>query len=108
MDRYEGPARLEWWANDSICLDKFEIDITVTVDASGAWHTSGRHSTVLDTTGRKGWNFLMGMDPHFSLAFAGEDRGTVMVRVDEAKDGVLTLSEAPDWDGSGSIRFDID
>ena len=50
----------------------------------------------LDTTQREGWDFLMEMDPHFSVAFPGEDRGGITVRVVEAKDGALTLMEAPD------------
>lgn len=107
MDRYVGSARLEWRANQSTCLDEYEIDITVTVDAAGAWQASGRHSIALDTTQREGWDFLMAMDPHFSLAFPGEDRGSLMVRVDEAKDGALILTEAQDWDGSVSITFDL-
>ncbi|MYW02515.1 hypothetical protein [Streptomyces sp. SID3343] len=107
MDRFVGSARLEWWAHQSTCLGEYEIDITVTVDAAGAWHASGRHSIALDTTEREGWEFLIGMDPHFSLAFPGEDRGGLMVRVDEARDGALTLTEAQDWDGSVSVTFGL-
>jgi hypothetical protein len=107
MDRYEGPARLEWWANHSIYLDMYDIDLTVTVDDAGTWRSFGRHTTEFDKARREGWDFLMGMDPYFSLAFSGEDRGTLMVRVDEAEGGLLTLSEAPDWTGSVSVDFGI-
>jgi hypothetical protein len=107
MDLYAGPARLEWWANQSTCLDEYEIDMTVTVDASGAWHASGRHCIVLDPTRREGWDFLMGMDPHFSLALPGEDRGSLVVRVDEAEDGAFVLTESQGWDGSVGISFDL-
>jgi hypothetical protein len=30
-----------------------------------------------------------------------------MVRVVEAGDGTLTLTEAPDWDGSANVTFDL-
>ncbi|MER7577777.1 hypothetical protein [Streptomyces sp. NPDC126514] len=107
MDRFVGRGRLEWWANHSTCLEMYAIDITVTVDAVGKWQATGRHASALDTTQREGWDFLMEMDPHFSIAFPGEDRGWITVRVVEAKDGTLTLMEAPDWDGSVSVTFDL-
>lgn len=107
MDRCVGRVRLEWWANQSVCLDMYDIDVTVTVDAAGEWRATGRHASALDTTQREGWDFLMEMDPHFSVAFPGEDRGGMMVRVVEAEDGALTLMEAPDWNGSVSVTFDL-
>ncbi|TXS15795.1 hypothetical protein EAO70_15540 [Streptomyces sp. adm13(2018)] len=107
MDRFTGQARLEWWANHATCLGEYDIDITVTVGAVGQWQATGRHANGLDTVQREGWYFLMEMDPHFSLAFPGEDRGGIMVRVVEAGDGTLVLTEAPDWDGSGNITFDL-
>ncbi|MEJ8640503.1 hypothetical protein WKI68_01780 [Streptomyces sp. MS1.HAVA.3] len=102
-----GQARLEWWANHSICLEMYDIDITVTVDAVGKLRATGRHANALDTTQREGWDFLMEMDPHFSIAFPGEDRGGIMVRVVEAENGTLSLTEAPDWDGSANGSFDL-
>ncbi|MFF7929282.1 hypothetical protein ACFZDP_51120 [Streptomyces mirabilis] len=107
MDRFVGQGRLEWWANHSTCLEMYYIDITVAVDAVGQWRATGRHANALDTTQREGWDFLMEMDPHFSIAFPGEDRGEIMVRVVEAGDGTLTLTEAPDWDGSANVTFDL-
>ncbi|MFE4304983.1 hypothetical protein ACFRR6_02810 [Streptomyces sp. NPDC056891] len=85
----------------------YDIDITVAVDAVGQWRATGRHSNALDTTQREGWDFLMEMDPHFSIALPGEDRGGVMVRVVEAGDGTLTLTEASDCDGSENVTFDL-
>ncbi|MFF9473900.1 hypothetical protein ACF1E9_14945 [Streptomyces roseolus] len=107
MDRFVGQGRLEWWANQSTCLEMYDIDITVAVDAIGQWRATGRHANALDTIQHGGWDFLMEMDPHFSTAFPGEDRGGIMVRVVEAGDGTLTLTEAPDWDGSGNVTFDL-
>ncbi|MER5599527.1 hypothetical protein [Streptomyces sp. NPDC002265] len=96
MDRFAGQARLEWWANHATFLEKYDIDVTVTVDTVGAWRATGRHSNALDTTRREGWDFLMEMDPHFSLVFPGEDDGGILVRVFEEEDGTLTLTEASD------------
>ncbi|MER7833379.1 hypothetical protein [Streptomyces sp. NPDC095602] len=107
MDRFVGHGRLEWWANQSTCLEMYDIDITVTVDAVGKWRATGRQANALDATQREGWDFLMETDPHFSLAFPGEDRGGITVRVVEAEDGTLTLVEAPDRDGSVSVTFDL-
>ncbi|MGW6952288.1 hypothetical protein [Streptomyces xanthophaeus] len=109
MDRFVGQARLEWWANPSTCLGTYEIDITVTVavDAVGTLRATGRHAKSLDTTEREGWDFLMELDPHFSLAFPGEDRGGITVRVVEAENGTFSLAEAPDQDGSGGVTFDL-
>ncbi|MFI7359046.1 hypothetical protein ACIBTP_34600 [Streptomyces avidinii] len=107
MDRFVGQARLEWWANQSTCLEMYDIDITVTVDAVGELQATGPHANVLDTTQREGWDFLMEMDPHFSIAFPGEDRGGIMVRVVEAENGTLSLTEAPDGDGSANGTFGL-
>ncbi|MFC9595311.1 hypothetical protein ACFTUC_36635 [Streptomyces sp. NPDC056944] len=107
MDRFAGQARLEWWANHATCLGEYDIDITATVDVVGQWQATGRHANALDTIQRDGWAFLMEMDPHFSIAFPGEDRGGIMVLVVEAGDGTLRLTEASDWDGSGNVTFDL-
>ncbi|MFJ9344873.1 hypothetical protein ACIRP0_37185 [Streptomyces sp. NPDC101733] len=107
MDRLVGQARLEWWANHATCLQAYGIDIAVTLDAVGTWRATGRHANVLDTTQREGWDFLMEMDPHFSVVFPGEDNSGILVRVVEAEDGTLTLMEVPNGDGSVDITFDL-
>ncbi|MBK3541609.1 hypothetical protein [Streptomyces sp. MBT60] len=107
MDRFVGQSRLEWWANRSTCLGTYDIAITVTVDADGEWRATGRQATALDASERESWDFLLEMDPHFSLAFPEEDCGGITVRVVEADDGTLTLVKAPAWGGSGSVTFDL-
>ncbi|MFI6153241.1 hypothetical protein ACIBCA_11145 [Kitasatospora sp. NPDC051170] len=107
MDRFVGPARLEWWANRSTCFGVYGIEIDVAVDGGGQWRAVGRHVDALDAGRREGWEFLMAMDPHFSLAFPGEERGGIVVRVVEAGNGSLTFTEAPDWDGSVNVAFDV-
>ncbi|MFE7097340.1 hypothetical protein [Streptomyces erythrochromogenes] len=106
MDGFAGRARLEWWANASACLEKYDIDIAVTVDADGTWWATARHASALDTARREGWDFLMAMDPSFSVVFPGKDKGGNVVRVFEAEDGTLTLTEAPDGHGSPGITLD--
>jgi hypothetical protein len=91
-----------------MCLGMYDIDVTVTVDSVDTWLATGRHTVAFDSTEREGWDFLMEMDPHFSVAFPGEDRGGIMARVVEAEDGTLTLTEAPDWDGSVNVTFRLD
>ncbi|MFE6847343.1 hypothetical protein [Streptomyces sp. NPDC057686] len=107
MDRFAGQARLEWWANHATCLEKYDIDITVDADAVGTWRATGRHANALGTTQREGWDFLMEMDPYFSIVIPGEDNGGILVRVFEAEDGTLKLTEAPDGDGSVNITLDL-
>ncbi|MEU9182957.1 hypothetical protein AB0C90_40560 [Streptomyces sp. NPDC048550] len=96
MDRFVGQARLEWWANHETCLEEYGIDLTVAVDAGGTWRATGRHANALDTTQREGWDFLMEMDPYFSVVFPGKDSPGIFVRVVGAEDGTLTLTEVPD------------
>ncbi|MFC8494127.1 hypothetical protein ACFUJU_25720 [Streptomyces sp. NPDC057235] len=94
-----GRARLEWWANQAICLEAYTIDITDTVGAAGTagtWQATGRHAPALHDTQREGWVFLMEMDPYFSIVFPGEDRSGILVRVLEAEDATLTLIEVPE------------
>ncbi|MET8976795.1 hypothetical protein ABZX85_14370 [Streptomyces sp. NPDC004539] len=106
MDGFTGRARLEWWANRSTCLEEYGIGITVAVDAAGTWRATGRHADVLDTDRRDGWNFLMEMDPRFSLVFPGGEDSGMSVRVFEAQDGTLTFVEASNEDDAADITFD--
>ncbi|MGA5499047.1 hypothetical protein ACPCSP_32485 [Streptomyces cinereoruber] len=99
MDRFVGRARLEWWANQAMCLETYTIDITATTGTAGtagAWQATGRHTPVLDSTQREGWDFLMEMDPYFSVVFPSKDSSGIFVRVLEAEDATLTLIEVPE------------
>lgn len=99
MGGFVGQARLEWWANHVTCLEKYDIDLIVIVDAVGTWRASGRHASALDAAQREGWDFLMEMDPYFSVVFPGEGQGGILVSVVEAEDGTLMLTEASDGNG---------
>ncbi|MFC7931801.1 hypothetical protein [Streptomyces cinereoruber] len=99
MDRFVGRARLEWWANQAVCLETYTIDITDTTGTAGtagAWQATGRHASVLGGTQREGWDFLMEMDPYFFVVFPSKDGRGIFVRVLEAEDAALTLIEVPE------------
>jgi hypothetical protein len=93
MDRYEGPARLEWWANRSTCLGSAEVELSVTTDACG-WHASAAFAWQLDSDEREGRSFLMALDPHFTLRLLKDEGATIEVGVEEEPDGRLTLTAA--------------
>ena len=75
MDRYEGPARLEWWANRGTCLGSAEVALSVSVDAS-TWHASATFAQPLNGEDREGWSFLMDVDPYFTLRLLEDDSGS--------------------------------
>ncbi|MFI8404962.1 hypothetical protein ACIGG5_32565 [Streptomyces sp. NPDC085463] len=110
MDRFTGRARLEWWANQAICLEAYTIDITDTADTTGTagtWQATGRHAPALDSTQREGWGFLMEMDPYFSIVFPGKHSSGILVRVLEAEDSTLTLIEVPEGGWSDEQHPDL-
>ena len=92
MDRYAGPARLEWWANRHTCLGAVEVNLEVTVDAAG-WHASARFAAPLVDEELEGWSFLMLLDPCFTLRLLEDDQATIDVRVEQAQlDAPLVLT----------------
>lgn len=91
MDRYDGPARLEWWANRSTCLYSAEVSLAVIVE-DGTWHACAELTAPLTGEDREGWLFLARLSPCFTLAFPGEQTARVEVLVQEAGDGRLTLT----------------
>lgn len=93
MDSYEGPARLEWWANRSTCLGSAEVELSVTADDCG-WHTSAAFAWQLDSDELEGWSFLMALDPHFTLRLLEDRSATIEVGVEEKPDGRLKLTAA--------------
>lgn len=93
MDRYEGAARLEWWANRHFCLGSFDVCVMVLHDDSG-WHASAVFVSPLSEADRECWDFLMKLSPYFTLRFKGDDQAAIDVRVDESEDGALAMSAA--------------
>lgn len=91
MDRYEGPARLEWWANSSTCLGYKEIDLSVQVEGVD-WRAGAAYRELPKATDREAWSWLLELSPYVELVLPGPDRAHIEVRVEEAADGHVTLS----------------
>ncbi|MCU7727060.1 hypothetical protein ODJ79_25310 [Actinoplanes sp. KI2] len=82
MDRFEGPCRLDWWANSSTNLGGCEIAVVITPTETG-WDAHG-HLISDDEDERDEFAFLCDLDPVFTLRFA--DESTVAVTVHPADD----------------------
>ncbi len=91
MDRYEGPARLEWWANTSTCLAAAEIDLTITVQ-DAMWQATADPAPPLQGEDREGWSFLLRLSPYATLVLPGEANDRIEVHVEEADAGHLVLT----------------
>lgn len=91
MDRYEGPARLEWWANNSTCLGYQEIDLTVQVEGA-TWQACATYLESPRTTDPQAWSWLLELSPYVELVLPGSERAHIEVVVEEADDGRLTLT----------------
>lgn len=88
MDRYEGVAHLEWWANRSTCLARTPVRLAATTDP-GAWEAAMAPPPDDDT--RDGIRFLIDLDPYFTLRL---DDTAIGVTVEYSGDGDrLRLSE---------------
>lgn len=91
MDRYQGPARLEWWANKDTCLASIDVRLLVVSDSAG-WRSTAAFASPLTGEDREGWEFLMMLSPYFTLRFESEEDARIDVRVDELEEGELVLS----------------
>ncbi|MEU9027044.1 hypothetical protein AB0D46_05820 [Streptomyces sp. NPDC048383] len=81
MDSYEGTATLEWWANRSTCLGRLRVQVAVR--ATGDNRTSeATLESLLAAEDRESFDFLMQLDPYFTLRF--DDASTLLVKVAEA------------------------
>ncbi|WP_457032501.1 hypothetical protein [Kitasatospora sp. P5_F3] len=88
MDGYHGTATLEWWANPLSCLGSYRVSLTVTV-AGGDWRGVAVPDSGRSERAREGFDFLMLVDPVFTLRFP--DDSTLLVDV-VAEGGHLVLS----------------
>ncbi|MFH8624087.1 hypothetical protein ACH4A8_19665 [Streptomyces vietnamensis] len=92
MDSYEGTATLEWWADRSTCLGRLRGRIAVCT-AGDNWTCEATLESPLAAEDREGFDFLMQLDPHFTLRF--DDASTLLVNVGEAGvEGRLILTAA--------------
>ncbi|WP_327702010.1 hypothetical protein [Streptomyces decoyicus] len=72
MDRYEGTAHLEWWANRSTCPARLPV-VIVPAAGEGTWNATV--SPPLDRDAGEDLQLLIDAGPHFTLRFA-EDAAT--------------------------------
>ncbi|WP_406262250.1 hypothetical protein OH779_07115 [Actinacidiphila glaucinigra] len=103
MDSYVGAATLEWWANRSTCLGWFDVRIEVGVTGS-VWSCSATLADPLHGDRKEVFDFLMALDPVFTLRF--DARSSLLVDVALAGDGarlVLTAHAAEESAGSGQL-----
>ncbi|MFJ4900823.1 hypothetical protein [Streptomyces sp. NPDC088727] len=92
MDSYEGPGTLEWWANRSTCVGRLRVQVTVRA-AEDNWTSEATLESPLAAEDKKNFDFLMQLDPHFTLCF--DEAGTLPVKVVEAGvEGRLILTAA--------------
>ncbi|MFJ9520837.1 hypothetical protein ACIRPK_21600 [Kitasatospora sp. NPDC101801] len=99
MHRYQGPATLEWWSNPLTCLGSFRVSLTVSAAGDG-WRGVAVPDPDRSDRAREGFDFLLLVDPVFTLRFP-DDR-TVPVAV-TAEDGHLVLGPVEDG-GRGGHR----
>ncbi|WP_186768247.1 hypothetical protein [Streptomyces qinzhouensis] len=97
MDSCEDAATLEWWANRSACLGRLRVRIVVRT-AGDDWTCEATLEAAED---RESFDFLMQLDPHFTLRFY--DASILLVKVVEAGVGVVALvAELGLWPATGS------
>lgn len=105
MDSYEGTATLEWWANRSTCLGRFGVRVEVGVTGSG-WTCGAALEPSLTGEDRESFDFLMALDPLFTLRFDEETVLHVNVAVTEDGGGLtLAAYEAEAAEAAGSRRL---
>ncbi|MFI0721625.1 hypothetical protein [Streptomyces sp. NPDC021224] len=97
MDRYEGLATLEWWANRSTCLAGVPVRVVVSAGQDG-WSCEATPEPPLVGEYQEGFDLLMAFDPVFTLRFDEESELYVDVVAGEGGRLVLTAYEA----GAGS------
>ncbi|MFJ8444373.1 hypothetical protein [Kitasatospora griseola] len=78
MESYDGIATLEWWANPSTCLGSFRVALSVSAVGDG-WKSVAMLDGRLSEVDRGGFDFLLQLDPVFTLRFT--DGSTVWVNV---------------------------
>jgi hypothetical protein len=105
MDSYEGTATLEWWANRSTCLARLGVRVAVRVTGND-WTCDAILEPPLSGEDWEGFDFLMALDPVFTLRFDEESSLHVNVAA-TGGDGRLTLTayQAEAAESAGTRRL---
>ncbi|MEU1473505.1 hypothetical protein ABZ434_35505 [Streptomyces sp. NPDC005761] len=90
MDSIEGTATLEWWANRSTCLGRLRVGVGVCAGDDGACEASFEPAPAGDD--RESFDFLLQLDPLFTLRF--DDGSVQLVNVEVGVEGRLILTAA--------------
>ncbi|OKI26228.1 hypothetical protein [Streptomyces sp. CB03911] len=98
MEGYNGTATLEWWANPSTCLGCFSVTLTVSV--VGGWRGVAIPVTPMSASDGEGFDFLMQLDPVFTLRFPDDSTVLVNVIAERTSEG-LTLGPAESGEPAG-------
>ncbi|MFJ8978935.1 hypothetical protein [Streptomyces sp. NPDC102282] len=102
MDSYEDAATLDWWADRSTCLGRLGVQVAVRTVGNN-WTSEATLESPLASEHRESFDFLMRLDPHFTLRF--DDASTLLVKVVEAGvEGrlILTAAEAGIAESTGT------
>jgi hypothetical protein len=105
MDRYQGAARLEWWANRSTCLGAVAVEVDVVWSAEGSWEATAVLTPPLTGEDLEGFEFLMTMSPFFTLRFP--DESTFPVGVEAVADGLRLRPDEGDTPKLALAHFDV-
>ncbi len=105
MDRYQGAARLEWWANRSTCLGVVAVEVDVVWSAEGGWEATAALTPPLTGEDLEGCEFLMTMSPFFTLRFPNES--TFPVRVEAVANGLRLTPDDGDTPKPARAHFDV-
>ncbi|MCL7491137.1 MULTISPECIES: hypothetical protein [Streptomyces] len=97
MDRYEGTAHLEWWANRSTCPARIPVRI-VPAAGNGTWNATA--SPPLDRDAKEDLQLLIDAGPHFTLRF--DDDAATEVEVAHSGDVSQLLLRSGATSGTGA------
>lgn len=105
MDRYQAPARLEWWANRSTCLGAVTVEVDIAWSAESGWDAKAVLTPPLAGDDREGFEFLMALSPFFTLRLT--DDSTFPVAVEVEGDGLRLTRDDGDLPDGQPAHFDV-
>jgi hypothetical protein len=105
VDRYQGSAQLEWWANRSTCLGTFTVEVDVALGAGSDWDAEAVLTPPLTGDDLEVFEFLMALSPFFTLQF--NDGSTFPVGVEVVPGGLRLTPDEGDLPDHWSIHFEL-
>ncbi|MFC1408575.1 hypothetical protein ACEZCY_04680 [Streptacidiphilus sp. N1-12] len=102
MDSWEGAAELEWWANRITCLDGIGVRVTVCVSGDD-WTCDAVFDPPLSRDAQEGFDFLMELDPLFTLRF--DEEGTMPTEIRSFDGGSTILVDVSVTEDQGRLSL---